>query len=149
MENKFTAEQIETICVVIKKWLQICESNGKQITPSVVETSSLLRRLLSGKEASEFPPPYRFGFPAWELLESEEVQIQEMSIQGNQISIDGHDGYILTDPEKKIIKYPRLNLSFQCIEKEIVPNQACIDPESDPTDYKYTAKFLKKHIDIA
>jgi hypothetical protein len=48
------------------------------------------------------------------------------------------------DKSKKLISYPRLNLTFEYIEKEIIPDQSCIVEGSDPTEYKYIAKFLKR-----
>lgn len=146
---QFTTNQIEQICNIVKRYLEICEYNEKQTTSNDVVNSSLLRRLLSGKDALAYPPPYRFGFPAYELIESDEIQIQDFEVKENEIFIDGHGGYSWLDIEKKIICYNRLNLKFELIKKEILPDPACIDEDQDPKEYKYTAKFLKKIINIS
>jgi|LakMenEpi03Aug12_release.lakeMendotaPanAssembly.Ray.scaffolds.fasta_scaffold768851_2 hypothetical protein len=144
MKNCLSIEQIEFVCESLKNWFDICQKNGKQISSSTIENSSLLRRILSGKNPHPEAPPYRFGFPDWELLENEEIQIQDLYENNDLITIDKHDGYIWFDKSKKLISYPRLNLTFEYIEKEIIPDQSCIVEGSDPTEYKYIAKFLKR-----
>ena len=140
------ADEIETICQVVKQYLQICESNGNNVVSNNIENSSLLRRLLSGKSPLELPPPYRFGFPAYELVENDEIQIQNLEFDQESIIIDGHSGYFWHDSEQKIISYPRLNLFFQLIEKEVCPEPSCVADDSDPKEFKYTVKILKKII---
>ena len=146
MKNNLSSEQIEFSCACVKKWLEICEQNGKSVGPKNAENSSLLRRLLSGKKAFDFVPPYRFGYPAWELLENDEIQIEELIDSPFGITIDKHDGYEWKDSEKKIILYRRLGLEFELKEKEIIPDRSCVDESFDPQEYKYTAKFLQRII---
>jgi len=144
MKSCLSAEQIEFVCESLKGWFDICQKNGKTISSSTIENSSLLRRMLSGKKPHPEVPPYRFGFPAWELIENDEIQIQELYEDDGLITIDKHDGYVWADKNNKIISYPRLNLKFEYIEKEIIPDQSCIVEGADPTEYKYIAKFLKR-----
>lgn len=144
MKSKLNSEQIEFACECVSKWFDICKDNAKELDASVAQNSSLLRRLLSGKEAHSSPPPYRFGFPAWELVESPEIQIQEIKEDGEEIIIDGHGGYTWLNKTENIIAYKRLNLVFQVVEKEIIPDAFCVKEGDDPLEYKYNAKFLKR-----
>jgi hypothetical protein len=91
MKNCLSIEQIEFVCESLKNWFDICQKNGKQISSSTIENSSLLRRILSGKNPHPEAPPYRFGFPDWELLENEEIQIQDLYENNDLITIDKHD----------------------------------------------------------
>ena len=144
MKNKLNLEQIEFACECVSKWFEICKNNAKELDSSVAQNSSLLRRLLSGKDAHSLPPPYRFGFPAWELVESNEIQIQEIKEEGENLIIDGHGGYVWIDKKENTIVYKRLNLVFKLIEKEIIPDVLCVKEGADPSEYKYNAKFLKR-----
>lgn len=147
MKNSFNAEQIEFVCEKLKDWFDICQKNGKQISSSSIDQSSLLRRMLSGKSPHLEVPPYRFGYPAWELIENAEIQIQEIEENEESVAIDKHDGYLWFDKSKKIIFYPRLNLKFEYFEKEVIPDQSCVIDGVDPSEYKYIAKFLKRIVD--
>lgn len=144
MKQNLTTNQIEFACECVSKWFQICENNQKEVDPSFIQNSSLLRRLLSGKEAHTNPPPLRFGYPAWEIVESPEIQVQFVKEDGDNLTIDGHDGYIWVNKSENILKYTRLNLHFKLIEKEIIPDPVCIKEGSDPQYYKYIVKFLQK-----
>lgn len=144
MKICLSAEQIEFVCESLQSWFEICQKNGKSISASTIDNSSLLRRILSGKKPYPEVPPYRFGFPAWELIENDEIQIQEFFEENGSITIDKHGGYVWSDTNKKIISYPRLKLTFEYIEKEIIPDQSCIVEGADPKEYKYIAKFLKR-----
>jgi len=139
-----TADEVEFACKQMRQWLEICEANNRKIEPADVDHSSLLRRLLAGKSALLQPPPKRFGYPAWELIESDEIEVQDIQENNCDIIIDQHNGYSWVDKENKIIKYDRLNLLFQIIEKSMVPDPSFIAEGSDPEDYKYHATFLKK-----
>jgi hypothetical protein len=144
MKNNLTTEQIEFACSCMSEWFEICKINAKEIDSSFVQNSSLLRRLLSGKEAHLYPPPLRFGFPAYELVESEEIQVQYVQEKDNNLIIDGHEGYIWIDKSENILQYKRLKLNFKLIEKEIIPDAICVREGDDPKEYKYTVKFLQR-----
>lgn len=140
--NVLSVDQIEFACDSFKKWLKICEANNKHISISGVEDSWLLRRILSGKDPLVDKPPERFGMPAWELIDRDEIEIESFDESDKGISIDEHSGYSWVDKSKKHLKYDRLNLHYELIEKEQQPNQDFVD--DDIESYKYTAKFLKK-----
>lgn len=140
----FTADDIEFVCKQVRLWLEICEKNNRQIGPADVDHSSLLRRLLAGKSPHAEPPPKRFSYPAWELVESEEIEVQDISDVNGNISVDQHAGYSWLDQQNQILKYDRLNLIFQIIEKNVVPDASFLAEGSDPEEYKYIAKFLKR-----
>lgn len=137
-----SVEQIEFACDSFKKWLKICETNNRNISISGVEDSWLLRRLLSGKEVLTDKPPERFGMPAWELIDRDEIEIENFSESDTKISIDGHEGYSWVDKNKKHLKYDRLNLHFELVEREQKPFEDFVDDDAE--QYKYKAKILKK-----
>jgi hypothetical protein len=137
-------EQIEFACSSVKNWIEICLNNQKAISPESAENSALLRRLLSGKPALPQSPPKRFGNPAWELVEQQEVEISEFRETEGVLKIDGHDGYFWIDKSSQTISYPRLNIAFKLVEKTISPDPMCIKEGEDPSSYQYTARFLQK-----
>jgi hypothetical protein len=71
------------------RWLKIREENGIKLTNvknllADSHHSSLLRRLLAGKEPLEVVPPKKYAYPWYELMETgsaEETDIQVMSHQ--------------------------------------------------------------------
>jgi len=139
-----SAEQIEFACRMMRQWLEVCEENGRSLNASSIDHSSLLRRLLSGKKALPYPPPMRFGYPAWELVEAEEIEIQELIENEHGIQIDQHQGYSWINFDKKIIQYDRLNLQYQYLEREVIPDPSVIKEGLDPKEFKYISKVLKK-----
>lgn len=136
-----SVEQIEFACDSFKKWLKICEANNRNISVTGVEDSWLLRRLLSGKEVLTDKPPERFGMPAWELIDRDEIEIETFSETDKDISIDGHEGYSWVDKNKNHLKYDRLNLHYELVEREQEPCEEFVD---DAEQYRYKAKILKK-----
>ena len=69
---------------------------------------------------------------------------EEIKEEGEEIIIDGHGGYTWLNKTENIIAYKRLNLVFQVVEKEIIPDAFCVKEGDDPLEYKYNAKFLKR-----
>lgn len=140
-KNNLSVDQIEFACNSFRKWLQICEANSKHVSSSGIENSWLLRRLLSGKEPVLGDPPLRFGCPAWELIDRDEIEVEKIIETTDGITIDEHPGYSWTNKELGLLKYDRLNLHYQLIEKEEIPFCEFVD---DAKKYKYHAKVLKK-----
>lgn len=141
-------EQIEFACKAFQIWMSTCEENKRYYSEANVDHSVLLRRLLSGKELHEQPPPKRNSYPAWELVElkeGEEIEIIGLCEydhgDGPILLIDQHDGYVWENKEDKILRYPRLKLRFQYFEKEISWNKKVNGVEKS---FSSTAKFLKK-----
>lgn len=139
-----TAEQIEFACKQFITYLKICNENNTSASESSVEDSSLLRRLLLGKKAHDNPPPLRFKYPAWELVEDDEIEIHHFTEDEKGIAIDQHGGYSWADKDKKILEYKRLGLVFELIEKEVAPEAECVAEGVNPNEHKYFAKFLKR-----
>jgi hypothetical protein len=74
-----TREHVDFIRTCIGKWLRIYhQSLGRDPTEADVWHSSLLLRLLSGKEPLDKPPPLRHSRPDYALAEGEEVRIFEI-----------------------------------------------------------------------
>jgi len=139
-----SVNDIDFVCSCVKQWIECCEKNNKIISSESVEHSALLRRLLSGKQMHLNKPPLRFGYPAWELVDADENEIKEISENFDEVIIDQHEGYLWLNREFKTLTYPRLNLYFQYLEKECVPQVECLAENANPEDYKYRGKFLKK-----
>lgn len=139
-KNDLSVDQIEFACDSFKKWLQICESKNNQISTSKIDNSWLLRRLLSGKDVHD-EPPMRFGLPAWELIDREEIEIDKFVENHHGIIIDDHEGYSWIDKNQKLIRYERLNLEFKLIESEQFPDEDFVD---DVNKYKYHSIILKR-----
>lgn len=139
-----TAEQIEFVCKQFSTYLKICIENNIAASEHSVEDSSLMRRLLSGKKPHDLPPPLRFKYPAWELVEDDEIEIHHFTEDEKGISVDQHEGYSWVDQDKKLLEYKRLGLVFELIEKEVAPEAECVAEGVDLNDHKYFAKFLKR-----
>lgn len=139
-----SVEQIEFACKQVRKWMEICEENNRGIGPADVDHSSLLRRLLSGKAAHPVPPPMRFSYPAWELVESDEVEIHELFTKGDEVFIDQHGGYSWVDEENGVVRYDRLDITYQIVSREVIPDASVVRKGLDPAEFKYTARFMKK-----
>lgn len=117
-----TPEQAEFACQKFIEWLHFCSDNGLPQPRTVdISHSALLRRLLQGKPALPAPPPLRFSYPAWELVEADEIKIVEMWEDGNgNVVIDQHRGYTWDEKFKNTIIYKRLNLKFQLVERQVI-----------------------------
>lgn len=141
-----STEEIEDICKIVAQWMKIKADNGQDYSPIDVEHSALLRRLLSGLPAHEKAPPKRYGYPCWDLVEKDEIEIQSLFSLVDCVVIDQEDDYVWADKEKQIISYPRLDLLFQYYEKEVIPDpKYCSRKYKDcPEKLKYTGKFLKR-----
>lgn len=143
-QDSLSASQIEFVCARVSEYVRVCLGNGKVVTQETVEHSSLLRRLLAGFDALPDPPPLRFGLPSYELVESEEVQVERVVDRGDEVIIDDHDGYEWLDKDSGVVQYPRLGLKFVLVEREVLPDPSCIQEGCDPDGYKYKARFLKR-----
>ena len=143
-QDSLSASQIEFVCDRVSEYVKVCTANGKGVTHETVEHSSLLRRLLAGLDALPEPPPLRFGLPSYELVESEEVQVERVVDRGNEVTIDDHDGYEWIDKDSGVVQYRRLGINFVIVEREVLPDPSCIEEGCDPDGYKYKAKFLKR-----
>lgn len=142
--QSLSVEQIEFACKQVQQWMAICEENGRNVGPADVDHSSLLRRLLSGKAAHPEPPPKRFSYPAWELVESDEVEIHDLYDRDQEVFIDQHGGYSWVDKENGVVRYDRLDITYQIMSREVIPDASVVRKGLDPAEFKYTARFLKK-----
>ena len=138
-------DQIEFACGVVANYLRVCQNNGCDINGDMAENSSLLRRMLGGKQPLPSPPPKRFGIQAYELVEgSDEIQIEQLEEYGESVSVDKHDGYEWKDKEAGLLVYRRLGTEYQVSRREIVPDSDCVGEGEDPDNFKYTATFLRR-----
>jgi hypothetical protein len=142
-ERTLSPEEIERVIECFKEYCDTCLANGKHISAESVENSLLLRRLLSGKPRLDWPPPTRFGMPAYELVENAEVEIERIVESGGKVSIDDDDGYVRSEC-RSLLLYPRLGLKFELVEREVMPDEQCLGEESDPKEYKYNVRVLKR-----
>jgi hypothetical protein len=91
-------EQISFALKAFEEWLRIYRKyetgnrhHGTDTdTPTLADIShsSLLNRLLSGKQALSKPPPRRWSYPDYNLAEGKEVEIGELNITNEYIVID-------------------------------------------------------------
>lgn len=142
-------DQIEDACKIFSEWARIKEENGQSISAADIDHSSLLRRLLAGIPPHINPPPKRYGYPCWDLVEKDEVQVQSIFVtpQYGWVVVDQDNGYrYVGDPKNNIIKYERLDIYFQIIKKEVIPPpELCAKKYKDcPEKLKYMGTFLRR-----
>lgn len=148
--TSLTIEQCEFACKMVCKWMNVCEDNNRGTSSADVDHSALLRRLLQGGKPHANPPPKRRSYPAWSLVEQEEIEIQDfyesdLGIEDKEkIVVDQHREYEWVDKEKKIIKHTRLGIEYQYFEREVTPNAKHLRKGLNPEDHKYIGKFLKR-----
>lgn len=71
--------QIDFAVMCFKKYARIRDDNGYRPPSDVdIDHSSLLLRLLSGKEPLPKPPPKRHSYPCYDLGEGKPVRISEL-----------------------------------------------------------------------
>ena len=144
MKEALTAEQCEFACKTFAKWMHVCEDNNRApVSDADVGHSSLLRRLLMGGILHENPPPKRHSYPAWELVEKQEIEIHELS-DYDELRIDQGGGYEWVDKEKKILRYTRLGIEYEYSEREVTPDPKYLAKGLNPEDHKYVGKFLRR-----
>ena len=152
--TSLTREQCEFAIQQVCKWMNICEDNKRGTGGPDVSHSALLRRMMMGGAIHENPPPTRLSYPAWELVEQEEIQIQDFwesdnrtwegdegLHEGSVVVVDQHAGYAWVDKEKKIIKHVRLGIEYQYFERETMPVWV---HDGKPENHKYIGKFLRR-----
>ena len=106
--TSLTSEQCEFACKMICKWMNVCEDNDRGVSSTDVSHSALLRRLLQGGMLHENPPPKRMSYPAWSLVEQEEIEIRDLyesdlGIERKEtVVVDQHCEYEWVDKEKKL-----------------------------------------------
>lgn len=153
--TSLTAEQVEFAIQQVCRWMNTCEDNDRGSSSADASHSALLRRLLSGGTLLDEPPPKRFSYPAWELLEKDEVQIHEISTssfrqilhknkilyEGPVVTVDQSPEYVWEE-EGKILRHVRLGVCWEYFEKECYP--AFLKKGLDPEKHKYQGKFLRR-----
>lgn len=140
--TELSETEIQFACKTFCKWMNVCEDNNRGISSADVDHSALLRRLLGGGKLHENPPPLRMSYPAWELVEQDEIEIVELFEDEEDLVVDQHRGYRWIDKEKKILEYTRLGIRYEYIERESLPRW--VKKGLNPKDYKYIGKFLKR-----
>jgi len=147
-----TQEQIDFAVRCMARYINVREDHGHGLPNSAdVDHSSLLRRLLSGKQPLEQPPPKRYSYPDYDLAEGKEGEIRElwerdddhplMREDGGHVVIDQHPYWEWEDREKKILRYVPTGDLYQYMEKTAYPVWVRGD---DPKNHPYQDKFLQK-----
>lgn len=157
--TSLTREQCEFACQMFGQWMRICEDNKRGTRDVDVGHSALLRRLLLGGNPHKNPPPLRMSYPAWELVERDEIEIHDLfdSIdrviygekdeklyEGPVVVVDQHAAYAWEDKEKQILRHVRLGILYQYSEREVTPDARYLAKGLNPEDHKYVGKFLKR-----
>lgn len=142
-----TPDQIYSAIDAVSTWIETCKENNRKYEPVDADHSALLKRLLSGKKLHKNPPPLRFSYPAWELVEDQKIPIIEMhesfNLDPGYVVVDQSPEYVWEDKEKQIIKHERLGILYQYSEEEVEGNR--LNRETlKPEKYKHIQKFLTR-----
>ncbi len=153
---ELTQEQVDFAVRQVVQWMRTCEDHNRSTRAVDADHSSLLRRLLHGKPLLEKPPPRRFSYPAWEMVEEAEVQIHDMwehdrayvyhdgkevQVEGPVVVIDQCAEYVWDDKENKIIRHVPTGLRWQYYEKTAYPVAVA---QGKVEDHPYEGKFLRR-----
>lgn len=96
--TSLTREQCEFAVQMFGQWMRICEDNKRGTRDVDVSHSSLLRRLLLGGKPHKNPPPRRMSYPAWELVERDEIEIHDFWESSNRAIYDNKDEKLFEGP---------------------------------------------------
>lgn len=103
---QLTPGQMDFVVRCMSEWINL---SGNCPTDADVVHSSLLRRLLSGKDALDKPPPKRFAYPDYELGEGKPVQVMYVddTERGGhkRVSIDQHSEWCWKDKENGLLTH--------------------------------------------
>lgn len=137
-----TPDQVEFACEMVAKWMRVCDENNCNHSAVDVDHSALLRRLLSGKKLHKNPPPTRMSYPAWEMVEEDEIcvyEIYDSKSYLNTVMVDQSPEYEWEIPWK-ILKHKRLGIRWEYSERET----KAITISKDPKDHTYIGKYLRR-----
>jgi len=81
-------------------------------TSADVDHSSLLLRLLRGKDSLTHPPPIRFAYPDYNLAEGKEVEILDITNTSDGVIIDQRRSWVWEDKERSILKHIPTNCLY-------------------------------------
>jgi hypothetical protein len=140
--TELNQEQIEFACDKFRIWVETCQKYERGTSPVDIDHSALLRRLLAGKPLLENPPPLRFAYPAWEMVEQDEVEIHEIFNSHHapdKVVVDQSLAYEWEEPWK-ILKHIESGLRWEYSERECKARTI----SKDPKDATYIGKFLKR-----
>lgn len=103
---QLTPGQVDFVVRCMSEWISL---SGNCPTDADVVHSSLLRRLLSGKEALDNAPPKRFAYPDYELGEGEPVKVMDVNdieFGGRKrVSIDQYVEWCWQDKENGLLMH--------------------------------------------
>jgi len=157
--NNLTDEQVEFAVQMVCQWMRVCEDHNRNTRSPDADHSALLRRLLKGKPLLEKPPPRRFSYPAWEMVEEAEVEISELkesdihtsvyhdgkevTVDGPVVVIDQCAAYVWDDKEQKIVRHVPTGMRWQYFEKTAYPIWVAKEL-GKVEDHPYMGKFLRR-----
>lgn len=125
--KKLTSKRVDWIINQIVEWYRIRNENGITDNPSSpdVDHSSLLRRLLAGEEAFEYPPPRNHSYPDYYAASGKEVVVM------NVFFYTGSTGALVDDAKNKVV----INQSaWKILRKE--DSNYIIRWEGDPAEWR-------------
>lgn len=105
---QLTPGQMDFAVRCMSEWIHL---SGICPTDADVSHSSFLRRLLSGKDALDKPPPKRFSYPDYELGEGKPVKVAQVfdtkSFHGNhdRVYIDQYSQWRWQDKENGLLEH--------------------------------------------
>ena len=104
--SRLTQGQADFAVRCMSEWISL---SGNCPTSADVDHSSLLRRLLSGKEALDNAPPKRFAYPDYELGEGKPVKVMDVGDiefgERKRVCIDQYSGWCWHDKENGLLMH--------------------------------------------
>jgi len=140
--------EMEFAIICFNKWLWIREKwEESEFPPRSLtqigidaEHSSLLRRLLEGKEPLEYPPPRSFSYPNYSLAENDDWHTSEFFIHKEDDNIRGYPLIAINQMTWRIEKEIEPDKKFILSYREDCP---CYEAEIKLTEFKYNGIDLK------
>lgn len=139
---ELTEQQMDFARRCTSRWMQIYEKELKRL-PNWCDAdhSSLLGRLLSGKEPLDKPPPLRFSYPDYDLAEGKEVQVMEVwQLEENEYS-NFYKGYTVCVDQHVGWKWIERD---EPINDKGVPAKTGILEYRDGTRYRFYRKMVTR-----
>jgi hypothetical protein len=96
------ANQIDYVIKQMAEWARTKDNMG---LAADIMHSSLLRRLLRGKQVLPKPPPKRHAYPDYDLAEGKQVEVFELFEDEDRVVIDQHGDWTWVNKKKGILRH--------------------------------------------
>lgn len=114
-----TPDQINWVIRRIAKWVQVLEDHETLPNSADVTHSSLLYRLLSGKEPLPVAPPRSFSRPNYALGEGMKVRVGTRFVPyDNSYIVLDQSQYEYADETKTTVRYPETGETFRLWQEQ-------------------------------